>query len=482
MEASAGMTQPQDASSQNHHDLASAGSTGAGDFRTAQEAIGWISGLAPVIGIKPGLERMELLLEKLGHPHRRLRFIHVAGTNGKGSVCAMLATVLRHSGYDVGLFTSPYLTSFADRIDYNGGAMPEDAIVRLANRLKPLSDELAESEWGQLTAFELTTAMAILYFATTTFPDYVVWETGLGGRLDVTNVVTPVISIITNVGHDHMDILGETIAEIAREKAGIVKNGVPVVSTVLQPEAAAIVKETAAARKATLYQLGEQFSYEAADAGDDAQSFHFRDLFRSLSDVKIGLAGAHQQTNAAAAIMAIDVLRTYYALIVDEEQLREGLRRAAWPGRLELVSRDPRILLDGAHNPEGMAALADALRSLYPHDRLNVLIAMMPNKNHADALRHILPMVNTLVVTEPDHHRKMDAESLAALARQASREAGGAAEVVVEPDWRKALDLIQSLAASNPEENTLTLVTGTLYLIADVRSWLVDRKTSDKGW
>ncbi|WP_217596197.1 folylpolyglutamate synthase/dihydrofolate synthase family protein [Cohnella sp. GbtcB17] len=476
------MTTSQDASSQNVHDLTSAGAGTPVAFRTAAEAIGWIAGLAPVVGIKPGLERMELLLEKLNYPQRRLRFIHVAGTNGKGSVCAMLASVLRKSGYDVGLFTSPYLTSFADRIDYNGEAMPEEAIVNIANRLKPLSDELADSEWGPLTAFELTTAMAILYYATVTFPDYVVWETGLGGRLDVTNVVTPVVSVITNVGHDHMDLLGDTIEQIAREKAGIVKSGVPVVSAVLQPEAAAIVRETAAARKATLYQLGEQFSYESRGAQEEEQSFDFRNLFRALEDVRIGLAGPHQQTNAAAAIMAIDVLRTYYALIVDEEDLREGLRRAAWPGRLELVGGEPRILLDGAHNPEGMAALAEALRQGYPRDKLNVLLAMMPNKNHEDALRHILPMVSTLVVTEPDHHRKMGAEALADVARRAGRDAGGAAAVIVEPDWRKALEKIQSLAAAEPEENTLTLVTGTLYLIADVRSWLLERKTSEKGW
>lgn len=476
------MTEPLDQTARNHHDLA-AGDSGSGKaFETADEAVAWISGLAPVVGIKPGLERMELLLERLGHPHRRLRFIHVAGTNGKGSVCALLASVLRQSGYDVGLFTSPYLTSFADRIDYNGQAMPEDAIVRLANRLKPLSDELASSEWGPLTAFELTTAMAILYYATVTFPDYVVWETGLGGRLDVTNVVTPVISVITNVGHDHMDLLGPAISDIAREKAGIIKSGVPVVSTVLQPEAAAIVRETAAARKATLYQLGDQFSYEAGAAGDASQSFSFTDTFRRLDDLELGLAGPHQLMNASAALMAIDVLRTYYALIVDEEQLREGLRGAFWPGRLELVSREPRILLDGAHNPEGMAALAEALRSLYAYSKLNVLIAMMPNKNHEDTLRHILPMVNTLVVTEPDHHRKMAADELASVARNTALAAGGPAAIIVEPDWRRALDTIQSLAAADAEAEPLTLVTGTLYLIADVRSWLVDRKTSDKGW
>lgn len=476
------MTQPPESSSQNHHGPASTEAPAQGAFATAREAIDWISGLAPVVGIKPGLERMELLLEKLGHPHRRLRFIHVAGTNGKGSVCAMLASVLRESGYDVGLFTSPYLTSFADRIDYNGGAMPDEAIVALANRLKPLSDELGATEWGPLTAFELTTAMAILYYATVVFPDYVVWETGLGGRLDVTNVVTPVISVITNVGHDHMDLLGNSIANIAREKSGIIKSGVPVVSTVLQPEAAAIVRETAAARKATLYQLGDQFSYEPGEASETSQTMSYQDTFRRLDDIGIGLAGAHQLTNAAAAIMTIDVLRTYYALLVDEEQLRAGLLRAVWPGRLEMISPEKRILLDGAHNPEGMEALAAALRSRYDYGKLNVLIAMMPNKNHADTLRHILPMVNTLVVTEPDHHRKMAADELASIIRSIAAETGGASTVIVEPDWRQALDRIQSLAAADAAGDTLTLVTGTLYLIADVRSWLVDRKTSEKGW
>ncbi|MBB6672285.1 bifunctional folylpolyglutamate synthase/dihydrofolate synthase [Cohnella nanjingensis] len=450
-------------------------------FRTPAEAISWITGLMPTVGIRPGLERMTLLLEQLGNPHRRLKFIHVAGTNGKGSVCAFLTSVLRQSGYDVGTFTSPYITSYTNRFQYNGEDIPGDVLLQLANRLKPFADRMAETEWGPLTMFELTTALAILYYGTVSFPDYVVWETGLGGRLDVTNVVTPIVSVITNVGHDHMDLLGPTLADIAKEKAGIIKPGVPVVSAASQPEVAAIMKETAAARQSTLYLIGEQFAYETADAAEDEQRFDFQGLFRRLDDLAITLNGAHQQTNAATAVMTIDVLRTYYALIVDEEDLRQGLRAAAWPGRLEMVSREPRILLDGAHNPEGMEALKAALSDVYEYDTLNVMIAMMPNKNHEQSLRHILPMVNTLVITEPDFHKKMNAAELAAVAQRLQPELGGPERVIVEPNWRQGLDTLQDLA-SNGSGRTLTVVTGTLYLIADVRSWLLHHTNSEKGW
>ena len=185
--------------------------------------------------------------------------------------------------------------------------------------------------------FEVATALAILYFAKVTFPDYVVWETGLGGRLDVTNIVTPVISIITNVGHDHMDVLGDSIAGIAREKAGIIKAGVPVVSTVEDPEALEVIREAARRTKSTLYQLGEQFTETALSVSVTEQSFSFQGAFRVIPSLAVTLPGAHQRKNAAAAVMALEVLRQYYALLSDDEQLSQGMRQAAWPGRLEMV-------------------------------------------------------------------------------------------------------------------------------------------------
>ncbi|MFB9279180.1 bifunctional folylpolyglutamate synthase/dihydrofolate synthase [Cohnella cellulosilytica] len=450
-------------------------------FRTAKEAMAWITGLT-AFGIRPGLERIGLLLERFGHPERRLKFIHVAGTNGKGSVCAYLTSVLLKSGYDVGTFTSPYLTSYSNRLQYNGQDIGEEDLVRLANRLKPAADELAATELGSPSMFEVTTALALLYYGTVAFPDYVVWETGLGGRLDVTNIVTPVVSVITNVGHDHMDVLGPTLADIAREKAGIVKSGVPVVTAVAQPEVVQIVEETAGLRQATVYRAGEQFSYQPLAIAEDEQSFSFRSPFRAIPSLTITLNGEHQLANAATAVMTLEVLRQYYALIVDDEHLEAGLRETKWPGRLEMVSRDPRILIDGAHNPEGMEALVRALRNLYAYDRLNVMLAMMPNKNHEHSLRHILPLVDTLVVTEPDFHKKMNASELAAVARRVGAELGRSPNVIVEPDWRRALELLSGASSSAGDGNTLNVVTGTLYLIADVRSWLLQGTKSEKGW
>ncbi len=450
-------------------------------FQTAEEAMAWITGLTS-FGIRPGLERIAQLMESFNHPERRLKFIHVAGTNGKGSVCAYLTSVLRQSGYDVGTFTSPYLTSYSNRLQYNGQDIEDEDLVRLANLLKPVVEDMAQSEWGSPTMFEVTTALALLYYGTVVYPDFVVWETGLGGRLDVTNVVTPIVSVITNVGHDHMDVLGPTIADITREKAGIIKSGVPVVSAVSQPEAIEIVRNTAKARQATLYLLGDQFSYETLALAENEQKFSFQGPFRALQSLTVTMNGAHQVTNAATALMALEVLRQYYALIVDDEDLAVALRNTAWPGRLEMVSHNPRILIDGAHNPEGMEALSDALREIYKFDQLNVMMAMMPNKNHEHSLRHILPMVDTLVITEPDFHKKMNADELAAIANRLRSELGRPRNVIVEPDWRRALELLQEASSSSQAEHPLNVITGTLYLIADVRSWVLHGTKSEKGW
>lgn len=441
----------------------------------------WITGLTS-FGIRPGLDRITKLMESFNHPQRRLKFIHVAGTNGKGSVCAYLTNVLCKSGYDVGTFTSPYLTSYSNRLQYNGQDIEDEVLVRLANQLKPAAEEMAGSEWGSPTMFEVTTALALLYYGTVAYPDYVVWETGLGGRLDVTNIVTPVVSVITNVGHDHMDVLGPTLSDITREKAGIIKAGVPVITAVSQPEATAIINDTARAQQATVYRLGDQFTYETLQVAENEQKFTFQGPFRAIQSLTVSLNGAHQIVNAAVAVMTLEVLRQYNALIVDNDVLAEGLLHTVWPGRLEMVSQHPRILLDGAHNPEGMEALANALRDIYKFDKLNVMMAMMPNKNHEQSLRHILPMVDTLVITEPDFHKKMNAVDLAGVANRLRSELGQPRNVVVEPDWRRALELLREASASSQAENALNVITGTLYLIADVRSWLLHGTKSEKGW
>ncbi|WP_082865677.1 bifunctional folylpolyglutamate synthase/dihydrofolate synthase [Paenibacillus crassostreae] len=444
---------------------------------TYNEAVNWINGLIP-FGIRPGLSRMEIMMEQLGEPQRRLKFIHVAGTNGKGSTCAFLTKTLLQAGYSVGTFTSPYITKFTNRFQYNGEDIPEETLLDLANRLKPIVENIAQTDQGSPTMFEVSTALAILYYAKVCVPDIVVWETGLGGRLDVTNIVTPVVSVITNVGLDHTDILGDTLSLIATEKAGIIKAGVPVVSCAVQPEVVNIIKSAADRNHSTLYLAGEQFKYEGIGVKDSIQSFHFTGPFRSM-DLAIGMKGEHQMANAAGAMMVLEVLRQYMAYVMDDEDILKGFRDTTWAGRLEQIGNHPRIVLDGAHNPEGAQTLAKSLPQYYKYRSLNLMMGMLANKHHESYLKHILPLVDTLILTEPDFRKKMDANNLLEIVEQLKPiYAKPTLEIIVESDWRLALEKLKL----RTEEEDLGVVSGTLYLIADVRGSLLNQSDSEKGW
>jgi folylpolyglutamate synthase/dihydrofolate synthase len=449
-------------------------------FQTYQEAVDWITGLR-ANGIKPGLMRMEYMMDRLDHPHRRLKFIHVAGTNGKGSTCAMLDQALRSAGYDVGRFTSPYLEKFTDRITFNGEPIPEEEVLRLTNRIKPLAEELAQTELGHPTMFEICTTLAILYFAEVSYPYYVVWETGLGGRLDSTNIVIPLVSVITNIGMDHTELLGDTPERIAYEKAGIIKPGVPVVTAVEQPEALRVIEEIAAVKKSTVYRFKKQydFSVPSAESPEQMQAMDFVGPFREYIGLEVALQGAHQLKNAAVAVMTLEILRQYYALILEEEDLRAALAQVRWPGRLEQVSSEPRIVVDGAHNPEGAEVLAHALRQSYRYERLHIMAGMLASKEHRDYCRHILPLADTVIVTQPNIWGAKDAGELYDVIIDLKRDMGlDRLEVVLEPDWRHALERLKSV--SGPQD--LSIVTGSLYLVSDVRSMLFYQTESEKGW
>lgn len=447
-------------------------------FATYEDAVEWITELIP-FGIKPGLKRMEYMMERLGNPHRRLKFIHVAGTNGKGSTCAYLTNVLIQSGYVVGSFTSPYITKYTDRIQCNGEDIPEETLRDIVNQLKPIADELALTELGAPTSFEITTTLALVYFARYAYPDLVVMETGLGGRLDCTNIIFPIVSVITNIGHDHMDILGHTLEEIAIEKSGIIKPGVPVISSVEQPELKNLLAGVAKDKQSKLYELGTDYTYEIAEVQMDKLTFSFTGPFRTIHPLVISLNGEHQVKNAAVAMMTLEILRQYYAIIIDDENLLDGLVDTKWPGRLEMVQQSPRIVMDGAHNPEGAESLAKALTSIYPYEKLHFMMGMLATKNHSDYLWHILPIVDTLIVTEPIFRKKMDAHLLAELVEQlkTSRAKPGL-QVIIEPNWREALNKLNKVTG----HDDLAVVSGTLYLISDVRSWILHHKTSEKGW
>ncbi|GAB6991414.1 bifunctional folylpolyglutamate synthase/dihydrofolate synthase [Paenibacillus pini] len=446
-------------------------------LHTYREAADWINGLIP-FGIRPGLDRIEALMEKLGHPHRRLKFVHVAGTNGKGSTCAFLTQVLMQSGYTVGTFTSPYITKFTNRFQYNNEDIPEEMLLELSNRLHPLVKEIAATDLGSPTMFEVSTALAILYFAEECVPDIVVWETGMGGRMDVTNIVHPVLSVITNVGMDHTDVLGDTLTQIATEKAGIIKSGVPVVSCVTQPEVIQVIREKAAECRTTLYLAGEQFTYERTGDVESYQSFHFKGPFREM-DIEIAMKGEHQIDNAAGAMMALEVLRQYMAFVMDKEDMLKGFRETFWAGRMEEISTSPRIILDGAHNPEGAQMLSKSLSLHYEYKHLNLMMGMLSNKHHESYLEHILPIVDTLILTEPDFRKKMDASALQEIVERLKHSHGKPGlQIMVEPNWNNALELLKS----QTEADDLAVVSGTLYLIADVRAALLGQTDSEKGW
>ncbi|MCL6457804.1 MAG: bifunctional folylpolyglutamate synthase/dihydrofolate synthase [Gorillibacterium sp.] len=447
-------------------------------FETYTEAVEWINARVPVHGIRHGLERMERLMEVLDHPERRLRFIHIAGTNGKGSTCAFLTEALIRGGYNVGTFTSPYIEKFTNRLQYNGQDIPEAELLRLTNKLKPIITEIEQTALGAPTMFEIVTTIAILYYAQVVFPDFVVWEAGLGGKRDCTNIVTPIISVITNIGHDHMDIIGESIAEIAKEKAGIIKLGIPVVSGVEQPEAILEIEAACQANKSSLYLLGKDYHFTQISTEPTHQVFNFQSPLGTHKELQVGLIGQHQLKNASAALMTLEVLRQCGAVILDEAALTAAFAATKWPGRLELLQEAPRLLIDGAHNPEGAEALARAIQETYTYAKLHMMIGMISTKDHKGYLRHILPLVDTIIITEPNYHKKLSAADLLKQTEDLLSGLEHRPIVMVEPDWKKALDLL----LDRTTEEDLAVVSGTLYMISDVRSWVINQSESEKGW
>lgn len=430
-----------------------------------EESIAWIERLLK-FGIKPGLERMEWVLQQLGHPERRLKFIHIAGTNGKGSTVASITSVLREAGYHVGTFTSPEMEEFLDRIQFDGENISGEAVTKLIRDIQPVVDQLENSKWGPMTEFEVLTILAILYFAKFTHPDFVVWETGLGGRLDSTNVVTPLISAITNVGYDHMHILGENLEEIAREKAGIIKRGVPVVTTAQDSRVQQILSSVAMEKEAKLYRIDHEFSVNKKDQAQlaEAESFSFQGPFKTYQQLVTSLVGAHQVQNAGLAVMVLEILRHHYGICFEEEQLRRGLAKVIWPGRFEVLQKDPYMILDGAHNVNGIEALIKTVKERFGQRKATVLFSVFRDKDVAGIIKRIAGICKEVIVTEMNHPRSAGVDEMATLFHKANPKLS----VMKISD----VDLALSVFHKNCDPEDLLLVTGSLHFISDVRKKL----------
>jgi dihydrofolate synthase/folylpolyglutamate synthase len=405
-------------------------------------------------GIKLGLTTMTALMARLGMPQTRYRTLHIAGTNGKGSTAAMAAAVLQAAGYRVGLYTSPHLVEFRERIRMNGEMIDESRVAQLTERFQALCQpDLLP------TFFEYTTAMAFQHFADSEV-DVAVLEVGLGGRFDATNVVTPMACAVTTISLDHQEYLGTTLSSIAFEKAGIIKPGVPVVLGRLGEEARQTIEQVARERHAPVFQIHEHFQTEGAEP----QQFSYRGLGMQYDRLTCALEGRHQLDNAACALALLEAAASQ-GITLTADAVRTGLRTVNWAGRLEVVDHHPTILLDGAHNPAAAAALADFLmrsdRS-HPSRPVVLVLGMMRDKDQRGFLEPLRDLVDEVVLTQADLPRSATAQEL-----RTSLE-GLLPQSHVVPSLSDAMALARQLATPDG----LVCVTGSLMLVGDCKAWL----------
>jgi dihydrofolate synthase/folylpolyglutamate synthase len=409
-----------------------------------QRTLDWLYALEAAKGMDFKLERVELALGRLGDPHRAYPALHVAGTNGKGSVAAMLDACLGAAGYTVGRYTSPHLVELGERITVAGEPMARDALVAVAEEVRAAT--LARGIG--LTFFEILTVMAFLHFARAGI-DAAVVEVGLGGRLDATNVLDPLAAVVTTIGLDHTQWLGDSPAQIAAEKGGIIKPGRPVVLGRIDGAAAAVLRRLAAERGAPLIAAGRDYR----TTGEGA--LHFEGVGWRLRDVRVALRGAHQRDNAATALAALGAVRR--TLPVDQAAARHGLATVRWPGRLEIIDTSPLTIVDGAHNADGIAALAAELPGLTGGRPVDLLFAVMGDKDWAPMVRRLAPHCRSAVVTEV-----LPPRCAAAAAVAAAFEPGcpAVAEPNVARAWRRA--------RARAGRDGVVLAAGSLFLVGEL--------------
>jgi len=400
------------------------------------------------------LRRMEELLARLGNPHLKARTVHIAGSKGKGSVAAMIASALTASGYTTGLNTSPHLHTFNERIRVDNKLISNEEIVALVGKLKPEVEVVNEkATYGQLTTFELTTALGFAYFKQKGV-DFQVIEVGLGGRLDATNVVQPEVCIITSISLDHTEVLGNTLTEIATEKAGIIKPNSIVVSSPHVEEVDRIIEETCLGCKAELVRVGSDVTWQSLGFDYSRQSLSVKGRLGSY-ELSIPLLGQHQLENAATAVAALEVLAKK-GFHISTDSISNGLAQVRWPGRLQVLSRHPLLVVDGAHNPDSARKLKQSLEQYFEFDRAILIIGLSADKDIAGIVSELVPLFDKVIATHSIHPRAMPTASVVAEFSRHGVEAPAAEDI------SEALPLALRLAG----ENDLICVTGSLFVVA----------------
>lgn len=419
-----------------------------------------------------GLERIRELLERLGRPQDRLKFVHVAGTNGKGSICAYLASILSAAGHRTGMFTSPYIERFEERIRVDGAMISPDELCDVTLAVREHAEAMAEETGDHPTEFELMTAVALEHFVRCGC-DIVVLEVGLGGRLDSTNVIdAPEACVIARIGLDHTALLGNTLAAIAGEKAGIIKEGSAVVSWPQEPEAMAVIEHAAAEHGCELrmpdFAQLEEGAIRWEDGAPPFRSFSYKEW----ADLRTGILGSYQPQNATVALEVVDVLRGRGWRIPDEA-VRAGVAQTRWPGRFEIVERGSSpdgfaIVVDGGHNPQGARALADSLAEVFPGRKPVFVIGVLEDKDYPRMLEDVLPLGSAFVCVTPDNPRALPAHKLARAIRWTGQDLLGCSACVnpvVARDFEDAIRRARELA----DPDGLICAFGSLYSVAALK-------------
>jgi len=409
------------------------------------------------------LRRIEQLLDRMGNPQNAAKSVHIAGTKGKGSTAAMIASILAQSGYRTGLYTSPHLLSIRERIQVDGQQISEDEFARLTALMKPEVEAVnAAGDFGELTTFEILTALAFACFREGGLA-YQVLETGLGGRLDATNVVKPEVCVITSISYDHTDVLGDTLAQIAGEKAGIIKPGSIVVSAPQSPEAMEALEKICRQRKVKLLRVGSDVTWQRKSFGSEGQSFQLRGLNGDYH-LTLPLLGEHQLENAAVAVATVETLMERGATITAED-IKRGIAKVNWPGRLQIIWRQPWVVVDGAHNGDSIRRLVEALRQYLLFDKAIVVFGASSDKNISGMVAELATFPHRVIVTRSCHPRAVAVERLA----EEFTRRGIAFEV--SADAESAMK--RAISFAGPED--LICATGSLFLVAEVMEYMLKR-------
>lgn len=416
-------------------------------------------------GIKLGLERITALCEAFGNPQEPIRVIHVGGTNGKGSTSTFIASILKEAGYKTGLYLSPYVHDLRERIQIDGRMISRDEFAEIITEIEPVAERISLTQDGPVTEFEVKTVAALLYFARQ-HVDFAVLEVGMGGRFDATNVVEPLVTVITNVSLDHTECLGDTVEKIAFEKAGIIKTGTTLVTTADDEDAWRVILSRAREEGAEVWRVMESFAKKMTSPSADVQirytskwdQFSVRGGEFHIQNLKPGLLGRFQHVNGATAVAAIVALRKY-EIRVSSPAISAGIANAYIPGRLEVLSDHPKLIIDGAHNADAALQLARAINENFRYDQMILVIGMLGAHPAENVLLHLAPMASRIIATQSQWEKALPADEMA----QAARRFCGEVEVIQRvPD---AVNRAVELAG----DDGLVLVTGSFYTIGEVK-------------